>query len=78
MPNPVRDIARIRYGLGIDCEASFQVIDVAGRVVRSWQLARAVAGGYESTLDVSGLATGVYRLLMHAGPFTSSEPLVIP
>ncbi|MBU3742594.1 MAG: choice-of-anchor D domain-containing protein [Candidatus Kapabacteria bacterium] len=78
VPNPVRDVALIRYGLGIDCEATFRVIDIAGRVVRSWQLVRGVAGTYETTLDVSGLAAGVYHLLLHAGPFTSSQPLVIP
>ena len=67
----------IRYGIGLAVPVRFDLVDMAGRVVRSWTMPHAVAGEYEQTVDLDGIASGAYRLLMASGPFTESVTLLI-
>lgn len=76
-PNPVQGAMSIRYGVGLAVPARFDLVDLAGRVVRSWSIAHAIAGEYEQTVDLDGIASDVYRLHMISGPFTESVTILI-
>ena len=76
-PNPMQGAMVIRYGIGLAVPVRFDLVDMAGRVVRSWTMPHAVAGEYEQTVDLDGIASGAYRLLMASGPFTESVTILI-
>lgn len=76
-PNPIQGAMVMRYGVGLAVPARFDLMDMAGRVVRSWSIAHAMAGEYEHSVDLDGIASGAYRLHMVSGPFTASATILI-
>jgi hypothetical protein len=77
-PNPVRQRTTIRYAVpeGTSGPITLRLYDVMGRQVRTVD-ARAEAGRHEQTLDVSGLASGVYVLRLTAGGAAKTRKLTI-
>jgi hypothetical protein len=67
-PNPASRRATVRYAVpeGAGGDVTLRLYDVLGRTVRT-VTARAEAGRHTRTLDVSGLASGTYFLLLQAG-----------
>ena len=61
-PNPVRGAARADYRLQRAALAELTIHDVLGREVRQLNSGWRVPGSYSETLDVSGLAPGIYIL----------------
>jgi hypothetical protein len=64
-PNPARQQATVEFAVPEDAtDARLTLYDVLGRAVRTID---APPGRHERTLDVSGLASGVYVLRLRAG-----------
>ncbi len=81
-PNPVKDRARIAYGLPTASGVNLKVYDITGRVVRTLVNCEQSAG-YKSVdwnlTDDSGkrVARGIYFYKIAAGDFKSTKKLVI-
>ncbi|PQJ26951.1 hypothetical protein BSZ35_18685 [Salinibacter sp. 10B] len=77
-PNPVRTQTQVRFALpeDIGSEVELTLYDVMGRQVHTVD-AGAEAGRYEQTLDVSGIASGVYILQLTAGGASKTRKLTI-
>lgn len=63
-PNPVQARTAFRFRLDEPGEVTVRVHDVSGRVVRTLEPGRLVAGEHLVWFDVSGLAPGVYAYAM--------------
>ena len=77
-PNPVRQRATVRYGVpeSLDGPVRLALYDVLGRQVRTVR-AEAEPGRHEQTLDVSGLASGVYVLRLTAAGTAKTRKLTV-
>jgi flagellar hook assembly protein FlgD len=81
-PNPFAGQVTIRYTLATDAQASLQVYDRLGRLVRSWAVGRqpsAVGAVAWNGTDDRGrsLANGVYFVRLTAGSYRATEKVVI-
>lgn len=59
-PNPASDKITIDYSLETSSEVSAVVSDVLGNTVKEVELSQQAAGNHSVTVDVSGLASGLY------------------
>jgi hypothetical protein len=78
-PNPARSRATVRFAVPDDAAASgvtMRLYDVMGRQVRTVETS-AEAGRHEQTLNVSGLASGVYVLRLRAGGQATTRKLTV-
>jgi hypothetical protein len=64
-PNPVRDNAVIRYHLGSDGEASLELISESGSLVMAWQLRGEPNSDSEMSVQLDGVAPGIYILVLY-------------
>jgi hypothetical protein len=79
-PNPVRKQVTVRYAIPKEGEAretALRLYDVMGRRVRSVSTTSQERGHYEQTLDVSGLASGVYVLRLEAEGIAKTRKLTV-
>lgn len=76
-PNPARGSARVRLTLPREARVTLELLDVTGRRVRT--LIRGVldAGAHDRTLDLHGLAPGVYRVRLRESGASQVRPLVL-
>jgi len=56
---------------------SLKVFDVLGREVRTLVHEELKAGSYETTLDATGLASGVYLYRLQAGNFVGMKKMLL-
>ncbi len=75
-PNPARDVTRVAFTLSHAGTVRAQVRTLDGRVVRSVEQSHA-AGEGELSVDVSGLAAGVYLLVTQTHDGTSARQVVV-
>ena len=76
-PNPVEENFNLTYGLGIDCHVEISIFNTLGQKVSKVRSQKSEKGDYNINHDVSSLGSGVYTLLMKAGPFSKAIPLII-
>ena len=76
-PNPVRDLATVRYRLDRPGRVRLVLLDALGRVVRVVEDAARGAGPHAAVVDVSGLAAGAYVLQLEAGGRVSARGLAV-
>lgn len=62
-PNPVSDLAQLQFMLSRRGSVSLQIIDSSGRTVKTYQH-EGNYGPNTASMDVSGLRSGIYHLLL--------------
>ncbi len=81
-PNPVRGAATIRFALPAAGDVTIDVIDLAGRRVRTLATGTHAAGAqsveFDGLTDAGGaLSSGVYVLRLRSGDTVRTQPLVV-
>lgn len=74
-PNPFNPRTRIRFEVPKESQVSIRLYDVSGRLVHVIVDDRLEPGCYESLIDASGMASGLYFCKMTAGSFQASRVL---
>ncbi|HVK40126.1 MAG TPA: T9SS type A sorting domain-containing protein, partial [Candidatus Kapabacteria bacterium] len=76
-PNPARGQVTLRVDLASAGDASFEIVDQLGERVMSGALGHLDAGRSYRSLDVAGLASGAYVVVLRTDAGLVSVPLVI-
>jgi hypothetical protein len=76
-PNPVSDVARVQYSLATPESVVFNVYDLQGRVVATYNRGNQGVGSYEFEQPVSGLKQGVYMIRMQTGSTSKTQKFVV-
>lgn len=76
-PNPARGQVTLRVDLASAGDASFEIVDQLGEGVMSGALGHLDAGRSYRSLDVAGLASGAYVVVLRTDAGLVSVPLVI-
>ena len=66
-PNPVSSQATLSFELSESCNVSYQVFDMAGRMVMSQNMGRFAEGEHQINLNAENLSTGSYILRLCQG-----------
>jgi subtilisin-like proprotein convertase family protein len=73
-PNPANAVAVMSLSQPLQSDARVRLLNAAGQVVQSWQLA---AGAYSLRLDVNQLPRGIYAVSLEGDNFKGVKKLVI-
>ena len=78
-PNPISDIANIRYIIPQSCNMSISLINELGQVVSTLESTYKVKGHYNLAIDANrlNLSAGKYFILLQHGTSSVSVPVVI-
>jgi hypothetical protein len=76
-PNPFNPSTTIRYGLPRKSFVTLTVFNTLGQRVVVPQNGEQEAGYHETTLDGTGLSSGVYLYRLQAGSFTDTKSLLL-
>ena len=76
-PNPVADVAAVRYALPEAADVRLVVFDVLGRAVATLADGPQPAGRHTAALRTDGLASGVYVVQLRSGGDVASRRFVV-
>jgi Mg-chelatase subunit ChlD len=76
-PNPVRENAKIFFGVGLDGRTTITLFNSSGVKIVDIVDGDFKSGLYEAALPTESLPAGVYYYTMYSGPFTETKKLVI-
>mgnify|MGYP002868423753 FL=1 len=76
-PNPVRNVATVRFNLEQNTTVSYQVYDMTGRLVRVENLGNLTEGRHEINVTMDDMAKGAYLLRLNAGNSSSNVKFMI-
>ncbi|TSA36178.1 MAG: T9SS C-terminal target domain-containing protein [Porphyromonadaceae bacterium] len=76
-PNPVSDVAIIRYNMENNSNIDFQIYDLQGKLVKTINLSNQPAGANELSIDASAFGAGTYLIRMTAGTQQASSKFVV-
>jgi hypothetical protein len=76
-PNPVSDMATIRYNMTSASDINFEIYDLQGKLVKSVKLTSQPAGANELSVNASEFGSGTYLIRMNAGTQTASSKFVV-
>jgi hypothetical protein len=76
-PNPFNPSTRIRFQTSGPGLVTIKLYDALGREVTTLVNEDLLAGRYERTFDVTGLASGVYLYRLTVGGFNQTRRLVV-
>ncbi|MDD2813695.1 MAG: T9SS type A sorting domain-containing protein, partial [Bacteroidales bacterium] len=76
-PNPVSDVATIRYSIENDSPVLFQVYNLQGQLVKNINLGNQPAGSNEMSFDSSDLGSGTFLIRMNAGNQQTTSKFVV-
>jgi len=76
-PNPVSKVASIDYALQYNSKASIDIINVAGKVIRTIDLGSKSIGKYNTTINVEDLASGNYFISLNANGTRFIKKLIV-
>lgn len=76
-PNPVSDVAVIRYNMESNSNINFQIYDLQGKLVKTINLSNQPAGTNEISIDASAFGAGTYLIRMTAGTQQSSSKFIV-
>lgn len=69
-PDPAgKGITKVKYGIGLDCDTEFRIIDILGREHWKFELVGKKTGSYTLNIQTNELPPGTYFLQMNAGPY---------
>ena len=74
-PNPASGPVTLDYSIGTSGEATLELVDNSGKVVRTIHNGRRVAGDYSLTTSFSDLASGQYHLVLTMGGTSKTFPV---
>ena len=77
VPNPAHDRTEIRYAMERGGEVELALYDASGRLVRMVDQGVRGEGEHRATVELSGLAAGVYRYRLTVGGVTVDRSLVV-
>jgi alpha-amylase len=77
IPNPMRDVALVRYYLPAESRVQIALYDLSGRVVRTLPQQLQAAGWQETQVASTGLAKGIYFLNVSTQSETMVKKVVI-
>ena len=75
-PNPVNDLAIIKYQLSVDCYVTVKIYDALGSEISVLVNEQKPAGIYKVQLDATRLTSGVYYYRINAGGFRAVKRLI--
>ncbi|MEO0225809.1 MAG: T9SS type A sorting domain-containing protein, partial [candidate division WOR-3 bacterium] len=81
-PNPFRNLTTIRYQLPLNCQVSFEVYDVCGKLIKRLIEGERKAGYYSLVWNGKNekgkpLASGIYFCKIRAGKFNQTKKLLL-
>lgn len=76
-PNPVQDQAKLGFELAAKASVSYQIFDMAGRMVKSVELGMYPEGSHEINVNANGLSNGAYILRLSKGDSTSNVKFLV-
>jgi hypothetical protein len=76
-PSPARGSATLRYELSESSPARIEIYNLLGQRVHTVLDRRQPGGRYEETLDLSGLASGMYLVRLTTGGTVQTERLTV-
>jgi len=76
-PNPVNDLATIRFNTQDNSNIDFRIYDLQGKLVKTMKMTNQPAGSNELTIDASVLGSGTYLIRMTAGTKQSTSKFVV-
>ncbi len=76
-PNPVSSQATISFELGENCNVSYQVFDLTGRMVMNQAVGRMAEGEHQVNINVENLSAGSYILRLNQGARNSSVKFLV-
>ena len=76
-PNPFNPVTKIRFDLPKSSSAKILLYDIAGRIVMNLVEGNFQAGSYETVLDATSLASGVYFYRLDTPEFSKIKSMVV-
>jgi hypothetical protein len=76
-PNPVSDIATLRFKLDKTDNVQIIISDIAGRAVNTQNMGMQNAGIHTITIDASPLAKGIYTCTLKTNTISSSQKMAV-
>ena len=76
-PNPVKGVATVSFNATENAEASYQVFDLTGRLVKSQSIGKVAEGANEFSISTENLSTGSYILRLNHGGNTSCVKFMV-
>jgi hypothetical protein len=76
-PNPVSKVASIDYALQYNSKASIDIINMAGKVIKTIDLGSKSIGKYNTTINVEDLASGNYFISLNANGTKFIKKLIV-
>ena len=76
-PNPVSNVASIDYALQYNSKVSIDIINVAGKVIKTVDLGSKNIGKYNTTINVEDLASGNYFISLNANGSRFIKKLIV-
>jgi len=76
-PNPAEGFTTLSFEAQVDGEITITIIDLNGKVVRNVGTKNFEAGKNTYSLDIQGLATGIYVVNMNAGGSQFTQKLIV-
>ena len=76
-PNPVQSVATVSFNAAENAEVSYQVFDLAGRMVMSQRIGRVAEGAHEFSISTENLSTGSYILRLNQGGTSSCVKFLV-
>ncbi len=76
-PNPVVSEATIRFNVESTAAVSYQIYDLAGRMVQNATLGNYGQGSHSVNFNVNGLSAGSYIVKVQAGSATSTSKILV-
>lgn len=78
VPNPaVGGSVVVDFGVGINTHTTIDLIDMSGRVVRTFINSALTAGEYTLRFPTSGLPSGAFIVRMQSGPYNATQRVII-
>jgi hypothetical protein len=77
VPNPVNDVAVIRFSTENDSNIDFRIYDLQGKLVKTINLSNQPAGANELSVNASEFSAGTYLIRMNAGTQQSTAKFVV-
>ncbi len=76
-PNPVRELANVRFELNERAEVSYRLFDLNGRLVKSETIGTRMAGPQHLQLDAARLNAGTYLIQVQAGRQSATQKFMV-
>ena len=76
-PNPSKDKSELRLNLGSTMPLTIELYDMAGNQVKTIYTGSQVSGESRYEINVNGLSSGIYNIVVRSGEIQIIEPLSV-